>query len=199
MNDATTLAAHLRWLLVLIVFCGQSVDAAELPAVAEVYLIDQAQQETKIADVTLSSTQSDTGQSGFVITMDYSAFNDHFLSMRPFKCIEGQTEWLCHLPYPYETRATISSDDLIDLEYQLLFIRKSPSEFGIDAWNGLYYRLTLNDDNTLHGQLLEGDLNVLASPPAEQYARPIDLTEFIDSDPKRRLFPGMVIRKKTQP
>ncbi len=200
MNDAIgTVTEKLRWLLVLVVFCSQSVGAAELPAIAEVFLIDQAQQEVKIADVTLSSRQSETGQSGFVITMDYSAFNDHFLSMRPFKCIEGPSEWLCHLPYPYETRATISTDDLIDLEYQLLFIRKTPSEFGIDAWNGLYYQLTLNDDNTLQGQLLEGDLNVLASPPAEQYARPVDLTEFIDSDPTRRLFPGLVIREKEQP
>ena len=187
------------WLGFIFTLCCQSVSASKLPAVAEVFLIDQQQQETKIADITLSADQNQSDQTGFAITMDYSAFNDHFLSMRPFKCIEGQREWFCHLPYPYETRSTIGINDLIDLEYQLLFIRKTPSEFGIDAWNGLYFQLTLNDDQSLQGQLLEGDLNVLASPPAEPYARPVDLTEFIEADPSRRLFSSLVIREKARP
>ena len=114
--------------------------------------------------------------------------------MRPFQCLEGDTEWFCHQPYLYGLNNRITTDDLSDLEYQLLFIRKTPAEFGIDAWNGLYYRLTLQPDSTITGELLEGDLNVLQSPPAEDYAKPIDIGEFIEADTARRLFPGLVIR-----
>ena len=87
----------------------------------------------------------------------------------------------------------ITKDDQSDLEYQLLFIRKTPSEFGIDAWNGLYYKLVIEDDGSITGKLLEGDLNSLQSPPAEKYAKPVDLEEFIPGDKTRRLFPTLRI------
>ncbi len=171
--------------------------ATGFPELAEVFLIDQQQQQVKIADLAFSAvTDSTVEQTALAVTMDYTAFNDHFLSMRPFKCIESASEWFCHLPYPYNTRSIVSASDLADLEYQLLFIKKTPTEFGIDAWNGLYYQLTLNDDGRMEGQLLEGDLNVLASPPEEDFARPIDLNEFIAADTSRRPFPKIVIIPK---
>ena len=83
---------------------------------------------------------------------------------------------------------------LRDLSYQLLFIRKKPSEFGIDAWNGLYYQLSIDSSNTITGKLLEGDLNSLASPPDQEYAYPIDLEEFVPGSKKKRLYPGITIR-----
>ena len=175
----------------------QHVNAVDLPQAAEIFLIDRQQQQVKIGDVTFADADNAESTTGIAVTMDYSAFNDHFLSMRPFKCIEGESEWFCHLPYPYDTRALISETDLTDLEYQLLFIRKTPTEFGIDAWNGLYYQLTLNEDGSMTGDLLEGDLNVLASPPEEPYARPIDLNEFIEAEASRRLFPGLIIKATT--
>ena len=46
---------------------------------------------------------------------------------------------------------------------------------------------------TLTGNLLEGDLNTLQSPPEEKYAKPIDLVEFIEADASRRLFPTLRI------
>lgn len=39
--------------------------------------------------------------------------------------------------YPYELKQTITTENFTDLEYQLLFIWKSPKDFGIDAWNGV--------------------------------------------------------------
>ena len=113
--------------------------------------------------------------------------------MRPFKCIEGSTEWFCYLEYPYDLRSLITEDDLSDLEYQLLFLRKSPSEFGIDAWNRLYYQLQVESDGSITGKLLEGDLNSLQSPPEQKYAKPVDLNEFIEADESRRLFPTLRI------
>ncbi len=180
-----------RLLLALLFTLCSHAALASFPDTAAVYLVDAQQQETKIADVSFTETQN--GETAVSVDLDTSRFTEHFLSMRPFRCIEGDTEWFCYLSYPYDLRSLITQDDLSDLEYQLLFIRKTPSEFGIDAWNGLYYQLTLEDDGTLTGTLLEGDLNSLQSPPAEKYARPIDLGEFIDADKSRRLFPTLRI------
>ena len=165
--------------------------AADFPESANIYLVDSKQKEVKIGDVGFIDT--DNGGTSVQVNIDTSVFTDHFLSMRPFRCIEGEAEWFCYLEYPYDLRAVVTKDDLSDLEYQLLFIRKTPSEFGIDAWNGLYYKLELSDDGTINGKLLEGDLNSLQSPPAEKYAKPVDLNEFIPADKSRRLFPSIKI------
>lgn len=111
--------------------------------------------------------------------------------MRPFRCIEGAAEWFCYLEYPYDLKSVVTTKDLSDLEYQLLFIRKTPSDFGIDAWNGLYYKLVIEEDGSITGELLKGDLNSLQSPPSEKYAKPVDLDEFIPGDKSKKLFPTL--------
>jgi len=113
--------------------------------------------------------------------------------MRPFRCLDGAGEWFCYQPYPYPLDNVITVDDVTDLEYHLLFIRKTPKEFGIDAWNGLYFQLSLHDDGLWRGQLLEGDLNVLQSPP-EENPKPIDLSEFIDADLENRRYIGLTLQ-----
>ena len=182
----------MKRLLVLLacIFTG-SLTAADFPESAGVYLVDSKQQETRIGDVGFSDAGN--GKTSLHLSIDTSVFTEHFLSMRPFRCIEGDSEWFCYLEYPYDLRSIITRDDLSDLEYQLLFIRKTPSEFGIDAWNGLYYKLELASDGTITGELLEGDLNSLQSPPGEQYAKPVDLGEFIPADKTKRLFPTLKI------
>lgn len=172
-------------------FVCSNVFAAEFPENAGIYLLDAQQQETKIGEVTFNDVGD--GNTAVLVNMDNSQFTEHFLSMRPFRCIEGPSEWFCYLEYPYDLRSTISKEDLSDLEYQLLFIRKTPEEFGIDAWNGLYYQLTQESDGTLSGTLLEGDLNSLQSPPQEKYAKPVELTEFIPGSKTKRLFPSLRI------
>lgn len=176
--------------LLLLLFLSQMSYAA-FPDSASIYLVDANKQETRIGDVNFSTTQS--GQTAFQVTIDTDQFTDHFLSMRPFRCIEGDTEWFCYLEYPYDLRSLVTEDDLSDLEYQLLFISKAPTEYGIDAWNGLYYQMQIESDGTLTGTLLEGDLNSLQSPPAEPFAKPVDLGEFIEADESRRLFPTLRI------
>jgi len=166
--------------------------ATDFPEQAGIFLVDDKQQETKIGDVSFTNTAN--GATSVLLNIDTGGpFTEHFLSMRPFRCIEGKTEWFCYLEYPYDIRSVITKDDLSDLEYQLLFIRKTPSEFGIDAWNGLYYKLELKSDGSITGTLLEGDLNSLQSPPAEKYAKPVDLNEFIPGDKAKRLYPTMKI------
>lgn len=107
------------------------------------------------------------------VVLDAPQFAEEFLSMRPFRCLAGEKESWCHLPYPYQTKARIKSDDLTDLEYALLFLFKPPAGYGIDAWNGLYFRLELAPDGSIGGALHEVDLNVLAVPPMAGELRPI--------------------------
>lgn len=181
---------RLTTLIALLIASTISV-AADFPEQAGIYLLDANQTEFKIGEVTFADTGNQS--TAVVVDIDNSVFTEHFLSMRPFRCIEGSTEWFCYLEYPYDLRSIITTDDLSDLEYQLLFIRKTPSEFGIDAWNGLYYKLEQQEDGSITGTLLEGDLNTLQSPPAEKYARPVDLMEFIEGDKAKRLYPQLRI------
>jgi hypothetical protein len=109
----------------------------------------------------------------FDVQIDAPEFSDEFLSMRPFRCLPDAKEMWCHLAYPYELKRLITAADLTDLEYALLFLFKPPAGYGIDAWNGLYFKLALADDGVIVGGLNESDFNVLASPPEKGVTRPI--------------------------
>jgi len=109
---------------------------------------------------------------GYQVALSDDLFGDFFLSMRPFRCITRAGKMLCHLPYPYENRRRIGPRDLTDLEYDLLFIARSPTEYGIDPWNGRYFRLRW-DGEAIVGEMHETDLDVLASPPATGDYRPL--------------------------
>ncbi len=112
---------------------------------------------------TISFTKTNDGHD-YDIKFDDSKFADHFLSMRPFKCLEGSAQYLCHLPYPYDKKRQIMPDDFADLEHEFLFIHKKPNEYGINMWNGIYYVITAAE-NGLTGRLHEIDMDILASPP----------------------------------
>ena len=107
------------------------------------------------------------------VKLNEALFKEHFLSMRPFKCLEGAARFYCHLPYPYEWKGEITETDLTDLEYGLLFVQKAPSEYGINLWNGIYYKLTLGADGKISGALHAVDMDNLASPPAKGDFRPL--------------------------
>ncbi|ASJ74247.1 rhodanese-like domain-containing protein [Granulosicoccus antarcticus] len=161
------------------------------PDAARIFLIDQQGVELEIGNVVFSKNGPD--KSGISVEVDSDQFVDQFLSMRPFKCLTGASEWFCYLPYPYELKNEVTTKELTELEYQLLFIWKSVASFGIDAWNGVYYQLEWQPDGSLQGKLLQGDLNVLASPP-EPNSHPIELDEFIAEDAQSRLYPSLIIR-----
>ncbi len=48
-------------------------------------------------------TETDGG-STYKISWNGERFGNHFLSMRPFKCLEGGRKYWCRVPYPYEIR-----------------------------------------------------------------------------------------------
>jgi len=161
------------------------------PQQADIQLITGAGEPLRIGSVSFKN-QPD-GSASFSIDMDGTDYSDHFLSMRPFKCITGDKDWYCYLAYPYELHNNVTADNLIDLEYNLLFITKSKAEFGIDAWNGVYYKLSMSENGVITGALSQGDLNVLQSPP-EAYSYPIDPNEFFTDDAAKQRFPTLIIQ-----
>lgn len=130
-----------------------------------VYLEDQVGNRVDIAEISVSNGV-------YEIEMKGEKFSDHFLSMRPFKCIDGAEKTWCHVPYPYAIARDIS-DELTDLGYDLLFLWKDKGEYGTDLWNGVYYQLELSDDGRIRGHLHEMDMNILSAPPDAGNMRPI--------------------------
>jgi hypothetical protein len=104
------------------------------------------------------------GQVSFDVTMKTERFSDYFLSMKEFKCLDGGTEVVCHVPYPYPQPHTVSAADMAWLEHSLLFLYKLPSDFGAKLWNGLYYRLERTERGLL-GKPQAVDLNLISAPP----------------------------------
>ena len=126
------------------------------------------------------------------VVWDDTKFGDFFLSMRPFKCLEGPEKLWCRVGYPYEINRRIGDADLTDLEYDLLFVWKNARDYGIDMWNGIYYKLTA-DEKRLNGTLFEMDMNVLASPPDDGNLRPIEPDMLDEGDPDSHWLPRLVI------
>lgn len=135
-----------------------------------IYLIAADQQKLKIGTVLFQAAGE---ASSFEVKLDAPQFSIEFLSMRPFSCLRDEKEMWCHLPYPYDMKGRVTAGDLTDLEYSLLFLFKRPQEFGIDAFKGLYFKLTASPAG-INGVLHEADLSVLASPPPEGVDRPIE-------------------------
>lgn len=145
-----------------------------------------------IASIQLSKQQD--GSYIYTLDMDQSKFTNHFLSMRPFKCFQGAKQMLCYLPYPYAKTHSFGVSDLQDLEYDLLFIHRKSTDYGIDPWNGIYYKLSLQKDAKLTGVLKEVDLDILATPPEEGVIRPISKQDLNDADPDSHSYPYLVIQ-----
>ena len=163
---------------------------ADVSGEKSVYLVSKSGEETKVA--TLNFSKNATGSS-YKLEYDYSKFEEHFLSMRPFKCLQTSAQMLCHLAYPYKSRHAISKDDLQDLEYDFLYIHKAPGEYGINFWNGIYYKISQKPDGTFEGILMETDMDVLASPP-EDYTRPITHGALNENEDGKHFYPKMLIK-----
>ncbi|WP_300009264.1 hypothetical protein [uncultured Roseobacter sp.] len=151
----------------------------------QVYLEAQDGTRVQIASLILA------GDGTYSVQMQEAAFTNHFLSMRPFKCLEGPAKHWCHVPYPYEIARDVSAD-LTDLEYDFLFLWKGAGEYGINMWNGVYYDLS-DQDGVIVGILHEMDMNLLAVPPDAGELRPLKAGDLHASDPDSHWLPRMVI------
>lgn len=153
-----------------------------------VYLEDQTGERIEIA--TLSIAEDGT----YAVVMQDGAFGDHFLSMRPFKCLEGPEKNWCHVPYPYEINRNIA-EELTDLEYDFLFLWKGKTEYGINMWNGVYYQIEGDKDGSggLRGVLHEMDMDLLSAPPGTGVLRPLRAQDIHESDPESHWLPLLII------
>ena len=149
-------------------------------------LTGPADQRRDIATLDLATDGS------YRITWNDAEFDDFFLSMRPFKCLTGRDKHWCHVPYPYAIERRISQEDLTDLEYDLLFLWKGAGDYGINMWNGVYYRLE-HQDGRLVGQMYEMDMDLLSAPPAPGNLRPLGAGDLHETDPDGHWLPGLVI------
>lgn len=173
-----------RMLFLLAVLWGGAVGAAPVGE-KTVYLVPSEGERIAVAQVTFAE------DGGYSVVWDDSKFGDFFLSMRPFKCLEGPEKLWCRVGYPYEIKRSIA-EDLIDLEYDLLFVWKKASDYGINMWNGVYYRLG-DEDGRLIGVLHEMDMDVLAAPPDDGSLRPIADDHLDEGDPDSHWLPRLVV------
>jgi hypothetical protein len=120
----------------------------------------------------------------FKIAFDDKKFTQYFLSMREFKCIEGE-DLLCHVPYPYPSPGRASPNDLSWLEHALIFFYKRPNDYGANMANGLLYTLKLTPEG-LVGTPQSIDLNEIAIPPDDRSVAYYSAAHRYDIEPGAR-------------
>jgi hypothetical protein len=182
----------MKWMLTILALIASATPGlAELPnGVKQILLRPSAGEAVLVGQINFTG-DGDTRR--FSLTLDERLFKDHFLSMRPFKCLEGSEKFYCHLPYPYPSNGIISKADLADLEYSLLFVQKAPQAYGINLWHGIYYKMTLAPDGKISGVLHDVDMDLLASPPPSGEMRPIKSSDISASPPDTNWLPGLLI------
>jgi len=138
------------------------------------------------------SFRPEGARTAFVLHLDHARFKDFFLSMREFKCLEGP-EVFCHVPYPHRNPATVTRSVLAWLEHALLFLHKSPAEFGARLWNGVYYRMHVTPDGIV-GIARAVDLNYIGAPQDDAGVPPYQSADTSDIDPASRWLGRLKIR-----
>ena len=169
------------------------------PSFAQDYSIilkGNAGEAIKIGVLTTKVSENNKEQKGldYKIKWKTDEFEDHFLSMRPFKCLPAGEKLWCYTPYPYEIKRQISEDDTTDLEYDLIFVWKPKGEYGINLWNGVYYKLEVTEFGW-KGTMQEYDLNILGIPPAAGELRPIKEKDLHETSTEDHFLPFIEIRK----
>jgi hypothetical protein len=147
--------------------------AWEISGKKSIYLHDQTGAKILTGKIDFQEKGS---QIHYSIDWDHKLMKDYFLSMREFKCLEGQVEILCQVPYPYKHPQSFSKDNYQWLEHSLLFMFKTPKNFGAVLWNGIYFKLELGP-NGFRGEPQAIDLNLIAAPPEKLDVPPYGVTE----------------------
>lgn len=165
--------------------------AAELSGSRGIWLSNADGERQRIGSVVF--TPAGGGQTRFKVTMDES-LEEYFLAMRPFRCLTGPRQRLCHFPVEREAQV-ISAGDLVPLEYALLFMRTAPKSLHIDPFNGLYYRMSWTGQGIV-GQVHDVDMDPFITPdsvPVERRQRPIGAADLAPGDPRSHWLPILSI------
>ena len=138
-------------------------------------------------------TDAGNGKASFKVTMADN-MEEYFLAMRPFLCLTGPVQRWCWFPVHNEA-ALISDDDLLPLEYALMFMRTRAKDLHVNPFNGMYYKLR-RDGDKLVGDLLEVDMAPFIAPdilPVEERKRPLKAADFTEADPGSNWLPHISI------
>ncbi len=179
-----------RLVSVLLITSGQIL-IADNSRTYQVYL--QKPDQSISLNIARIEFQSKNGGNNYRLIMNEKHFADYFLNMRPFRCMTDQVDMLCHLAYPYPIERRISGSDFTALEHDFLFIRRKPTDYGIDPWNGLYYRIEKKGEEYV-GQAFEVDLNILAVPPEADDPLPLKDAELNEIDADQLWLPRLLIK-----
>ena len=138
---------------------------------------------------------SDGGEGKTAFRIEMAAnMQDYFLAMRPFLCLTGPVQRLCWFPVHNEA-TLISKDDLLPLEYALMFMRTKSTGLHVNPFNGLYYRLRV-EGQRITGTLFEVDMAPFIAPdvlPVEQRQRPLQAKDFYEADTGSNWLPVLSI------
>lgn len=165
--------------------------AADLSGSRGIWLSNAEGERQRIG--TIVFTPETAGRTRFSIAMA-ETLEEYFLAMRPFRCLTGPRQRLCHFPVEREARV-ISADDLVPLEYALLFMRTAPKSLHIDPFNGLYYRMELTGRGIV-GRVHDVDMDPFITPdsvPVERRQRPIRAADLTPGDPRSHWLPILTI------
>lgn len=183
------------WLVALLWIAGLGASTPVLSSdwtgTRNIILSNAAGERHTIGQVIFSDAGA--GKTSFRIEMAAN-MQDYFLAMRPFLCLTGPVQRLCWFPVHNES-ALISKDDLLPLEYALLFMRTKSTDLHVNPFNGLYYRLRV-EGQRITGTLFEVDMAPFIAPdivPIEQRQRPLQAKDFFEADAGSNWLPVLSI------
>ena len=179
----------MRYYLILLLFSSIAAVADPLNGEKKVFLESINGEQLHIANIKLETISAEIF---YTLTIRDEPFSNQFLSMRPFQCIMGEQQVMCYVPYPYAKKGHITKNDLSNLSYDLLFLHKNPSEYGINLWNGMFYKLKMKE-NSITGIVHEVDMNIIASPPENKDA-PFAEDEIFEADVGNYVYPKIIIK-----
>ena len=171
--------------------CAALAGEPALEGTKDIVLHTRHGKDIAIGTVTFTPKGEETA---FAIAFDDKKFAEYFLSMREFKCVEGE-DILCHVPYPYANPHTVTVADLGWLEHSLLFIFKRPTEYGARMGNGLIYTLKMTDKG-LVGTPQAIDLDEIAMPPDDLTKAYFNADRRYDIQPGARWVESLTIENK---
>lgn len=177
------------WACAIAVACAwvSPVTAADLAGRKQISLLAEQGEKVVIGHAEFAPKG---GRYSFRVVLSDQPFGDYFLAMRPFKCIAHSVQQVCH--FPYRTSGQISEDDLVDLEYALMFLHKKPQAVSVDPWNGVYYRMQVVDSR-IEGSAHNVDMNLVIEAPFDTPERLIAAKDLHPADAGSHRFPRLVI------
>ena len=165
--------------------------AAELSGLKTIRLSNPAGEQQEIGKILFTPLPS--GRSSFKITLAPD-LEEYFLAMRPFRCLTGPQQRLCHFGVEREAQE-VGADDFVPLEYALMFMRTAPKSLHVNPFNGLIYKMK-REGQRIEGRLYELDMDPFIAPdtvPLDRRQRPIQPGDLSLGDPTTHWLPTLII------